>query len=211
MQIDRVMDSFAAHYCAQNPNIFEERDTCFILSFSIIMLNTALHNPNAKMKISAEQFIKQNKGINSGQDLPPDMLEAIYRNIKEEPFKIPDETYDDLMYTFFSPEREGWLMKQVKYRNQFINSALDTFMMDCPHDCQDKLCRILTISIFHLARQAGGLDAALLSPGVVCSVVKVPAAASLSPLCNLIAQRAADPEKPRQADPGLFYSECACL
>jgi cytohesin len=112
MQIDRVMDSFAAHYCAQNPNIFEERDTCFILSFSIIMLNTALHNPNAKIKISAEQFVKQNRGINSGRDLPNDMLEAIYRNIKEEPFKIPDETYDDLMYTFFSPEREGWLEKQ---------------------------------------------------------------------------------------------------
>jgi len=112
MQIDRVMDSFAAHYCSQNPNIFEERDTCFILSFSIIMLNTALHNPNAKIKISAEQFVKQNRGINSGRDLPNDMLEAIYRNIKEEPFKIPDETYDDLMYTFFSPEREGWLEKQ---------------------------------------------------------------------------------------------------
>ena len=79
MQIDRVMDAFAEHYCQQNPNIFEERDTCFILSFSIIMLNTALHNPNAKMKISAEQFIKQNKGINSGRDLPADMLEAIFR------------------------------------------------------------------------------------------------------------------------------------
>jgi len=112
MQIDRVMDAFAAQYCEQNPNIFDERDTCFILSFSIIMLNTALHNPNAKIKISAEQFVKQNKGINSGKDLPSDMLEAIYRNIKEEPFKIPDETYDDLMYTFFSPEKEGWLLKQ---------------------------------------------------------------------------------------------------
>jgi len=112
MQIDRVMDCFAEHYCLQNPNIFEERDTCFILSFSIIMLNTALHNPNAKMKITSEQFIKQNRGINSGKDLPSDMLDAIFRNIKEEPFKIPDETYDDLMYTFFSPEREGWLMKQ---------------------------------------------------------------------------------------------------
>ena len=113
MQIDRVMDCFASHYCRQNPDIFEETDTCFILSFSIIMLNTALHNPNSKMKISAEQFIKQNKGINSGKDLAPDMLEAIFRSIKEEPFKIPDETYDDLMYTFFSPEREGWLLKQV--------------------------------------------------------------------------------------------------
>jgi len=112
MQIDRVMDAFSSHYCEQNPNIFEEPDTCFILSFSIIMLNTALHNPNAKMKITGEQFIRQNKGINNSKDLDPDMLDAIYRNIKEEPFKIPDENYDDLMYTFFSPEREGWLLKQ---------------------------------------------------------------------------------------------------
>ncbi len=59
-----------------------------------------------------DQFVRQNRGINSGKDLPRDILELIYRSIKEEPFKIPDETYDDLMYTFFSPEREGWLMKQ---------------------------------------------------------------------------------------------------
>ena len=38
--------------------------------------------------------------------------EQIYWSIKEEPFKIPDETYDDLMYTFFSPEKEGWLLKE---------------------------------------------------------------------------------------------------
>ena len=40
------------------------------------------------------------------------LQELIYRSIKEEPFKIPNETYDDLMYTFFSPTKEGWLMKQ---------------------------------------------------------------------------------------------------
>ena len=40
------------------------------------------------------------------------MQEQIYWSIKEEPFKIPDETYDDLMYTFFSPEKEGWLLKE---------------------------------------------------------------------------------------------------
>jgi Sec7-like guanine-nucleotide exchange factor len=44
------------------------------------MLNTALHNPNAKMKITADMFVKQNKGINSGKDLPADMLEAIFRS-----------------------------------------------------------------------------------------------------------------------------------
>jgi len=112
MQIDRIMEAFAKHYCHQNPNLFDETDTCYILSFSIIMLNTTLHNPNVKKKISMEQFVSQNRGINSGKDLPKDILELIYKNIKEEPFKIPDESYDDLMYTFFSPEWEGWLLKQ---------------------------------------------------------------------------------------------------
>jgi len=112
MQIDRIMEAFAKHYCRQNPNLFEETDTCYLLSFSIIMLNTALHNKNVKIKITCEQFVAQNRGINSGKDLPRDILELIYKNIKEEPFKIPDETYDDLMYTFFSPEKEGWLLKQ---------------------------------------------------------------------------------------------------
>ena len=53
-----------------------------------------------------------NRGLNSGKDIPTDMLEMIYNNIKEQQFKIPEETYDDLMYTFFSPEKEGWLLKQ---------------------------------------------------------------------------------------------------
>ena len=74
MQIDRIMESFACHYCSQNPNLFEETDTCYIISFSIIMLNTALHNPNVKQKITVEQFVKQNRGINSGKDLPRDIL-----------------------------------------------------------------------------------------------------------------------------------------
>ena len=107
------MEAFAAAFCKQNPGIFEEQDTCFILAFSIIMLNTALHNPNANINISSEQFINQNRGINSGKDLPSNMLEAIYRSIRAEAFKFPDETYDDLMYTFFSPKHEGWLEKQV--------------------------------------------------------------------------------------------------
>ena len=113
LQIDRIMEAFAAAFCEQNPGIFDEQDTCFILAFSIIMLNTALHNPSANINISSEQFLNQNRGINSGKDLPQDMLEAIYRSIKGEPFKFPDETYDDLMYTFFSPKHEGWLEKQV--------------------------------------------------------------------------------------------------
>ena len=58
MQIDRIMDAFAKHYCNQNPNLFDEKDTCYILSFAVIMLNTSLHNPNVKTKITCEFLLK---------------------------------------------------------------------------------------------------------------------------------------------------------
>ena len=38
------------------------------------MLNTALHNPNVRQRITLEQFVTQNRGINSGKDLPRDIL-----------------------------------------------------------------------------------------------------------------------------------------
>ena len=44
-KIDRMMEKFAEVYCAGNPGVFPSADTAFILSYSIIMLNTDLHNP----------------------------------------------------------------------------------------------------------------------------------------------------------------------
>ena len=35
-----------------------------------------------------------------------------YDSIKTEPFKIPEDDGNDLMHTFFNPDREGWLWKQ---------------------------------------------------------------------------------------------------
>lgn len=49
-------------------------DTCYVLSFAIIMLNTSLHNPSVKDKPSVEQFIQMNRGINNGGDLPRELL-----------------------------------------------------------------------------------------------------------------------------------------
>lgn len=49
-------------------------DTCYVLSFAIIMLNTSLHNPSVKEKPTLEDFVKMNRGINEGQDLPRELL-----------------------------------------------------------------------------------------------------------------------------------------
>ncbi|XP_055295898.1 cytohesin-1-like isoform X1 [Sitodiplosis mosellana] len=111
-KIDRMMECFAQRYCQLNPDIFTNTDTCYVLSFAIIMLNTSLHNPSVKDKPSVEQFISMNRGINNGGDLPRELLVSLYESIRTEPFKIPQDDGNDLMHTFFNPDKEGWLWKQ---------------------------------------------------------------------------------------------------
>lgn len=76
-KIDRMMECFAQRYCQLNPDIFTNADTCYVLSFAIIMLNTSLHNPSVKDKPTPEQFVAMNRGINNGGDLPQELLQVI--------------------------------------------------------------------------------------------------------------------------------------
>ncbi|KAL6102468.1 uncharacterized protein ACO6RY_02076 [Pungitius sinensis] len=110
-KIDRMMEAFATRYCDCNPGVFQSTDTCYILSFAIIMLNTSLHNPNVKDKPGLQRFVTMNRGINNGKDLPTELLTNLYASIRSEPFKIPVDDGNDLTLTFFNPDREGWLLK----------------------------------------------------------------------------------------------------
>ncbi|KAK1343591.1 hypothetical protein QTO34_016371 [Cnephaeus nilssonii] len=73
-KIDRMMEAFASRYCLCNPGVFQSTDTCYVLSFAIIMLNTSLHNHNVRDKPTAERFVTMNRGINEGGDLPEELL-----------------------------------------------------------------------------------------------------------------------------------------
>jgi len=111
-KIDRMMECFAKRYCQLNPDIFSNADTCYILSYAIIMLNTSLHNPSVKDKPTVERFISMVRGIDDGGNLPRELLVSLYDSIKSEPFMIPEDDGNDLMHTFFNPDKEGWLWKQ---------------------------------------------------------------------------------------------------
>ncbi|CDR97430.1 Sec7 domain containing protein, putative [Babesia bigemina] len=63
-------------------------DVIFVLSYSIIMLNTDLHNSQIKKKMKLEDFIRNNKGINNGKNLPFEFLEDIYTTIKHHEIKL---------------------------------------------------------------------------------------------------------------------------
>lgn len=81
-KIDRFMLKFAERYTTQNPNAFANADTAYVLAYSVILLNTDQHSSKMKgRRMTKDDFIKNNRGINDNQDLPADYLGAIYEEI----------------------------------------------------------------------------------------------------------------------------------
>ncbi|KAI9838812.1 MAG: guanine nucleotide exchange protein for ADP-robosylation factor [Sclerophora amabilis] len=81
-KIDRFMLKFAERYITGNPNAFANADTAYVLAYSVIMLNTDQHSSKMKgRRMTKEDFIKNNRGINDSADLPDAYLEGIFDEI----------------------------------------------------------------------------------------------------------------------------------
>lgn len=87
-KIDRIMEKFAERYCKCNPNSFTSADTAYVLAYSVIMLNTDAHNSMVKDKMSKADFIRNNRGIDDGKDLPEEYLGALYDQIVKNEIKM---------------------------------------------------------------------------------------------------------------------------
>ncbi|CEF68473.1 LD29171p [Strongyloides ratti] len=89
-KIDRLMEKFASRFCECNSNLrlFASADTAYVLSYSIIMLTTDLHSPQVKNKMTKEQYIAMNRGINDSADLPQEYLSEIYDEIASNEIKM---------------------------------------------------------------------------------------------------------------------------
>jgi hypothetical protein len=92
-QIDRILVSFS-EYCHENcvegaSGLLENPEVTYLLTFSIIMLNTDLHNPNVRpdRKMTIDQFVKNNTfygaELKQTKPIPRDYLEEIYKAISE--------------------------------------------------------------------------------------------------------------------------------
>ncbi|PWW73326.1 Sec7-domain-containing protein [Tuber magnatum] len=83
-KIDRFMLKFAERYISGNPNAFANADTAYVLAYSVIMLNTDQHSSKLKGKtrMTPDDFVKNNRGINDNADLPEEYLLAIYEEIR---------------------------------------------------------------------------------------------------------------------------------
>lgn len=65
--IDQVVHSFASKYYKDNQNagIFNSADACYVFSYSVVILQTELYNPNLayRERMDAKGFMRNNEGI----------------------------------------------------------------------------------------------------------------------------------------------------
>ncbi|ORX95819.1 Sec7-domain-containing protein [Basidiobolus meristosporus CBS 931.73] len=90
-KIDRFMLKFAERYVIGNSGKFANADTAYVLAYSVILLNTDLHNPQVKHRMSLIDFLKNNAGIDDKADLPDEFLAEIYDDISKNEIRIKDE------------------------------------------------------------------------------------------------------------------------
>ncbi|XP_010520510.1 PREDICTED: brefeldin A-inhibited guanine nucleotide-exchange protein 5-like [Tarenaya hassleriana] len=90
-KIDRIMEKFAERYCADNPGLFRNADTAYVLAYAVIMLNTDAHNPMVWPKMSKSDFIRMNVTNDPEDCTPTELLEEIYDSIVKEEIKLKDD------------------------------------------------------------------------------------------------------------------------
>ena len=102
-KIDRLMQAFAEriHGSVVEQETFGSMEAIYILSYSCVMLNTSLHNPQSLAKLPLQRWVDSNSGLNgSMKDFPKcgnkfiysnqtrDFLEHLYYQIQDSPFEF---------------------------------------------------------------------------------------------------------------------------
>ncbi|EQC38932.1 hypothetical protein SDRG_03890 [Saprolegnia diclina VS20] len=97
-QIDRILECFSKQafaQCKERTLFGTSVDVPYLLSFSIIMLQTDLHNTNIRddRKMSLADFLKNNLnyGLDGASPLPEEYLTSIYHAIRTRPLRTCDD------------------------------------------------------------------------------------------------------------------------
>lgn len=104
--IEKIMETFSCLYFEHNKDQpvekfpFRSADSVFTLSYSIMMLNTDLFNPNVKERISLDKYVKNISGTNENEDFPLDYIKDIYEAIQKNEIILPSENRGALGWDF---------------------------------------------------------------------------------------------------------------
>ncbi|SPO21706.1 related to golgi-specific brefeldin a-resistance guanine nucleotide exchange factor 1 [Ustilago trichophora] len=99
-QIERITQTFASTYFAAKPDGIATEDAVFILAYSVIMLNTDQHNPQNKRRMTVEDYRKNLRGVNGGEDFGPELTGTIYESIRKREIVMPEEHAGQLGFEY---------------------------------------------------------------------------------------------------------------
>lgn len=134
-QIERIVELFAETYVACQDKYVPEtvneeedlksvnpdRDAVFVLSYSIILLNTDLHNPQIKKQMDLDAYKRNLRGVNKGKDFPEWYLSKIYTSIRDREIIMPEEHhgtekwFDDIWHNLISSQNKAVPSKDVDF------------------------------------------------------------------------------------------------
>ncbi|KAG6874307.1 hypothetical protein C0995_001532 [Termitomyces sp. Mi166 len=90
-QIARITETFASAYFASGPEEIRSEDAVYVLAYSVIMLNTDLHNPQVRKRMTIEDYQRNLRQVNDGDNFSPEFLQSIYDSIRKREIVMPEE------------------------------------------------------------------------------------------------------------------------
>ncbi|CAH8596575.1 unnamed protein product [Schistosoma bovis] len=114
-KIDRILTSFSERYVEQNPSVFNSPHEAYVLSYAVILLNTTLHNINAKSQnlglAEEKTFVRAMMEFDEETNLSEDLVRKIYRAIKTEPLRPVSDDSSVCGSNQNNGIHKGWLWK----------------------------------------------------------------------------------------------------
>lgn len=113
--IDRIMQEFGTKFYNDNSSLFSCADTVYVLAYSTLMLHTDAHHPTITNHMTLDEFIRNNRGIDNGKDLPVQFLTDLYKGITSKKINLSGNNLTSIPInniTLLSQKQQAELFKE---------------------------------------------------------------------------------------------------
>ncbi|WFD03220.1 GDP/GTP exchange factor for ARF [Malassezia obtusa] len=118
-QIARITETFSHAYYATRPAGIRSEDAVYVLAYSIIMLNTDLHNPQVTRRMTIADYQRNLRGVNDGADFDAEYLAHLYESIRRREIVMPEEHAGQLGFDYAWKE----LLRKSRTCHELVGDA----------------------------------------------------------------------------------------
>jgi Sec7 domain len=124
-------------------------DAAYVLSYAVVMLNTDQHNASIRKKMTLDDFVRNNRQINGGKDLPRWFLADIFESIAAVEIRMSDEAGIGALTDLHWDEQ----LREMSARQQVLPSfsAISTIDEDLFSLCWPYVISAAAVTFFEAA------------------------------------------------------------